>query len=148
MKKETCFVRDLDKQLLDEATEIVRKKGITIKTAKGNLEYILKDYVRLQQMGILENPYFLKQVENIIDNRCNRMERTLGGRLYTLTGELAIQTGITNRLVADSVATFSEDAPEERINNYRVLAVDDLRNKKKPSTYIELIKDETEDYDG
>lgn len=133
----------IDEKLWNDLSRIVEAKGIKLKTKSAVINYILEDYVNMIDMGIANNPYLIEHVRSIIEASTKSMEKNLGGRLTKLIMEDAIQVGIMNRVLMEYFTKFDPDEEtEQKLNHYRQLAVEDLRLKKKPLSFSDIMKEE------
>lgn len=136
-------LRDIDKALYEKLVKIVEMKGLTFKSKAAMLEYILNDYANQMEIGFMDNPYLMTKIESIINSATQQTEQRLGNRYAKLMGELAIQTAITNRLIAEYFAKFDDPADALKIlDDFRHQAVEDLQQRKKPLSYADFIKED------
>lgn len=135
-------IRYIDKDLYERLSKLAAEKGLKTNKKKDIIEFILNDYVALQEINDLENPYLMENLKGIIDARCDLTEKNLGNRLMSLYSENAINLGVLNRIILDYFNKFS-DSEETHIilNKFRQEAVDDLRQSYKPISYAKLIKE-------
>ena len=140
-------VNDIDDKVWNEAAELARKNGCSKSQIKTTLEFILEDYVHLRHMYALDDPLLIKKFREILNAELALTEKRLGGRLFTLVGDNTINLSILTQIMYASLTKF--DNPQEALailEKYRVIAVENLRNRQKPLSYAQLVKGD--DIDG
>ena len=133
----------IGEELYKQLEYIATTKNYNARSKKALIEFVLQDYVNMNQLKELENPYALEFVKSVIDARCQSMEKNIGGRLTNLVAENAIQLGITNQIVYESLnrLTFNDET-KSLLGDYRKNAVEQLRVNKKPLNYLDLLKED------
>ena len=140
-------VNDFDQELWNAAADKAYQKGYRGVNNKSLLNFILKEFIQLSELEEIDNPLFLKKIQQIVSAEVNLSEKRLGGRLFSLVGDNTINLSILNQIMFESVQKYDDTTEsQQKMEQYRNNAVENLRNRKKPITYVQLIKDE--DYDG
>ena len=143
-KGEPISLRYIDKDLYDRLYKTVEMKGGNCNTKKDMFNYIFQDYLQMHEIEGMNNPYLIRMIREIVTSAVNESEKRLGGRLFKLTGELAINVSVLNQIIYDYMNKFGNDEESRKIlQNYREYAVEQMReNKFYPITYARLVKDE------
>lgn len=143
-KGEPISLRYIDKDLYDRLYKTVEMKGGNSNTKKDMFNYIFQDYLQMHEIEGMNNPYLIRMIREIVTSAVNESEKRLGGRLFKLTGELAINVSVLNQIIYDYMNKFGNDEESRKIlQNYREYAVEQMReNKFYPITYARLVKDE------
>lgn len=143
-KEEAISLRYIDKELYDRLYQTVQMKGGSCGTKTELFNYIFQDYLQLHEIEGMNNPYLIRMIREIVTSAVNESEKRLGGRLFKLTGELAINVSVLNQIIYDYMNKFGNDEESRKIlQNYREYAVEQMReNKFYPITYARLVKNE------
>lgn len=143
-KGEPISLRYIDKDLYDRLYKTVQMKGGACGTKTELFNYIFQDYLQMHEIEGMNNPYLIRMIREIVTSAVNESEKRLGGRLFKLTGELAINVSVLNQIIYDYMNKFGNDEESRKIlQNYREYAVEQMReNKFYPITYARLVKDE------
>lgn len=143
-KQTPISIRYIDTDLFENLIRITKNKNYEYKTKTDLIEFVLQDYVNMNDYSEYENPYIVKTLTSVIEAAVSQSEKNLGGRLTKLVAEEAINLGILNRIVLDFLNKYPlNQSTEGLLQGYRQSAVNDLRENK-PITYISLLKDEEE----
>lgn len=140
--KVSISLKYVDKNVYDQIIKIVNEKGLKTTKKKEIIDFVLSDYVQISTAQNISNPYLIKDIKSIIEARCELTEKNLGNRMTSLMAELAINQGVLNRIIIEFLNKYGDTEQTRRLlNQYRQEAVEDLRMKKKPINYIDLIRD-------
>lgn len=146
MKKneEPISIRYIDKELYDKLFHAVQLKGGACDTKVELFNFIFQDYLQMHEVEEIRNPYLIRIIREIVSSTVTESEKRLGGRLFKLTGELALNVSMLNQIIYDYMNKFGNDEESRKVlKQYREYAVEQMReNKFYPITYAKLVKDE------
>lgn len=143
-KEEPISIRYIDVDLYDRLFRTVQMKGGPCGTKVELFNYIFQDYLQMHEVEELRNPYLIRIIREIVSATVQESEKRLGGRLFKLNGELALNVSVLNQIIYDYMNKFSNDEESRKVlQQYREYAVEQMReNKFYPITYAKLVKDE------
>lgn len=91
------------------------------------------DYLNNKEAG----SYLCEEVQSIIKSNLNLTETRLGNRLAKLLSEMIIQTGITQKILTESL-----DISEEDVSRYRLEVLEEVKKNPTVLRYEKLKADE------
>lgn len=137
----------IDEDVYIKLKNIAASKGKQIKKKTDLFEWIMKDYIDMHELDKFHNPYLLNHISNTMDSVTNNLERRLGGRLFSIVSELAINSNVMTQIVYKFMNQYMD--PHEAQQDYqkfRQEAVDDLRHHDlSPMTYVDVIMKDCDD---
>lgn len=143
-EKVSISIRYLDKEVYERLCTIAASKGKKIKTKSDLFEWVLKDYIDMHDIDAFRNPYLLNHITSIIDSSTRGMEKRLGGRMFTLLCELAINVNVLNKIIYKYMNQYTD--PREAKADYdafRQESIEELRSRDlAPMTYLDFIKED------
>lgn len=143
-QKVPVSIKYMDADDYQKLCEIAQSKGKKVKTKTELFEWIMQDYIHMHDIDEFRNPYLLKHISTTIDAATNALERRLGGRMFTIVSELAINLNILTIIIHKYMNKYSDPMEAERdYQAFRTEAIESLRSHElAPMSYLDLVKDE------
>ena len=143
-KESIASVRSIDKELYERLVKTVQLKGGPYGNKRELINYVLQDYLEMNEIENMRNPYLIRIIREIVSSTVGESEKRLGGRLFKLSGEVALNVSILNQIVYDYMNKFGNDEESAKVlRQYRECAVEQMReNKFYPMTYAKLVREE------
>ena len=141
-EKVSVSIKYMDKKAYDRLCAIAASKGKKIKTKSDLFEWVMKDYIDMHDIDELRNPYLLNHITSVINSATRSTEKRLGGRLFTLVCELAINVSILNKIIYKYMNQYTDprDAKAD-YDTFRQESIEELRSRDlAPMTYLDIIE--------
>lgn len=87
------------------------------------------DYLANKEDG----EFLSREIKSVLKSDLNSLEKRMGNRMAKLLSELAIQSGITQRILNDSL-----DIKDDDITKYRLETLEDIRDNQTLIRYEKL----------
>ena len=89
-KESIASVRYIDKELYERLVKTVQLKGGPYGNKRELINYVLQDYLEMNEIENMRNPYLIRIIREIVSSTVGESEKRLGGRLFKLSGEVAL----------------------------------------------------------
>lgn len=143
-EKVPISIKYIDANLYERLCDIAASKNRRIKKKTELIEWILQDYVDMHDIDQYRNPYLLQHISDTIQSSVAGMEKRLGGRLFTIVGEEAINLSVLTQIIYSYMNKYMDaNEAKKAVDVFRQIAVEHIRDHDlAPMSYVDVIKAE------
>lgn len=141
-EREPVSIKYIDKEVYQRLCDIAASKGKKINKKTELFEWIMKDYIDMHDIDQFRNPYLLTHISSVIESATSSLERRLGGRMFTIVSELAINLNVLTVIIHKYMNKYTDaKEAEQDYRRFRQEAIDELRSHDlAPMTYLDIVK--------
>ena len=77
-----------------DRVKTVQRKGGPYGNKRELINYVLQDYLEMNEIENMRNPYLIRIIREIVSSTVGESEKRLGGRLFKMSGEVALNVSI------------------------------------------------------
>lgn len=145
-EKEPISLKYIDKSVYLRISEIAASKGRRSTKKTELFEWVLLDYINMHDIDQFRNPYLLQHISDTIQSAVTGLEKRLGGRLFTIVSEDAINLSVLTQIIYSFMNKYTDPIEAKRaVDECRQIAVDHLRSHElSPMSYLDVMKDKDE----